>query len=448
MGKKTITVGKGDFTGNNSLALQRAVDSLAYEGGGTVVIPPGTYEMVDALHVRSGVNIQGAGRDTVLRMKTSTKVALSDYLGYGHYELLVEEPDKLEVGQGVLIRDDASHGFSTTTSTIIDRVGDRFYLDGMLNDNYDPGRGGCVITVFPLICSRYAENISISNLTLDGNEDQEYSINGSRGGGIYLMQSHKVVVDGVEVRDYMGDGISLQQCTDITVQNCRLHHNKGSGVQPGSGSVRYVIRNNRIHHNRGNGVHFRLRTTHSLCEDNEIHDNSGAAISIGERDTDHMVRSNECWTNGGPAVLFRDARYHGADRVIVHGNAFRSNCQKEGPAEVVIGERMSNLFFRRNFFYPDPHDEKERPVACLSQTCKNVYFFDNTVAGEALTGANLEDPGGSATTGEPEHEMKVGPAQAKPDSARHLGTQLPANWQDTIRAIGDLELDKAEDEEE
>ena len=448
MGKKTITVGQGDFAGNNSLALQRAVDSLAYEGGGTVVIPSGTYEMVDALHLRSGVNIQGAGRDTILQMKMSTRVALADYHGYGHYELLVEKPDSLDVGQGVLVKDDTTDGFSTTTSTIIDKAADIFYLDGMLNSDYDPGQGGCVITIFPLISSRYVENISISNLTLDGNEGQKHSINGSRGGGIYLLQSHKVVVDGVEIRNYRGDAISLQQCTDTTVQNCRLHHNSGSGVQPGSGSVRYVIRNNRIHHNGGHGVYFRLRTTHALCEDNEIHDNSGAAISIGERDTDHLIRSNECWTNGGPGVHFRDARYHGADRVIVHGNAFRSNCQEGSPAEIVVGEKMSNLFFRRNFFYPAPEDNEKRPVACLSKGCQHVYFFDNTVAGEELTEANLEDPGNCATTGEPEHEMEVGPSEAKPESARHLGTQLPSDWHDTIRAIGDLELDRGESEEE
>jgi hypothetical protein len=446
MAKKIIEVGQGDFAGNDSRALQRAVDSLAYEGGGTVVIPPGTYEMIDALHLRSGVNIQGSGRETVLKMKPSVKVPLADYLGYGHYELLVDDPDKLQVGQGVLIQDDHSEGFSTTTTTLIDKAGDTFYLDGMLNSEYDPGRGACAITIFPLISSRYAENTSITNLTLDGNEKQKHTINGCRGGGIYLLQSHKVVVDGIEVRNYQGDAISLQQCTDITVQNCRLHQNSGSGVQPGSGSVRYVVRNNRIHHNGGNGIYFRLRTTHSLCEDNEIHDNSGAAISIGERDTDHLIRSNECWTNGGPGVLFRDARYHGADRIILHGNAFRSNCQKEGEAEVVVGENMSNLFFRRNFFYPDPHEDESRPVACVSESCRHVYFFDNTVAGAELTKGKLNDPEDCATIGEPDYDIRVGPAQARPESARHLGTQLPADWQDAIRAIDDLDLGEGEEE--
>lgn len=447
MGKKTITVGEGEYSGNDNRALQRAVDSLAYEGGGKVVIPPGTYSMKDALHLRSGVDIHGTGRETVLRMAPSVRVPLGDYLGYGHYELAVAEPDRLEVGRGVLIQDDTTEGFATTTATLIDRAGNVFYLDGMLNSDYDPARGGCVITVFPLISSRYAENVSISNLTLDGNSDQQYSINGSRGGGIYLLQSHKVVVDGVEVRNYSGDALSLQQCTDITVQNCRLHHNEGAGVHPGSGTVRYVIRNNRIHHNAGNGVFYSLRTTHSLCEDNEIHENSGAGISIGERDTDHLIRSNECWTNGGPGVLFRRARYHGADRVVVHGNAFRSNCQKEGAAEIVVEEGMCDLLFRRNFFYPEPQDESRRPVAALSEKCRRVYFFDNTVAGEVFSRENLDDPAGCAKLVEPEKVWNAGPQHARPESARHLGIRLPANWQQTRRTIDDLSLDEGEEEE-
>ena len=66
MARKRITVGEGEFTGKNNATLQHAIDSLAYEGGGTVRLPPGKYEMEDALHLRSGVNITGSGRETVL----------------------------------------------------------------------------------------------------------------------------------------------------------------------------------------------------------------------------------------------------------------------------------------------------------------------------------------------------------------------------------------------
>jgi len=436
--KKTITIGEEPYTGNDNSTLQAAVDSLAYEGGGTVVIPPGTFVMKDSLHLRSGVNIQGAGRKTVLLKQPSVRVALADHHGYGHYEIVVEEPDKLEPGMGVHIRDDATGGFATTTATLLSRNGNVFHIDQMLNYDYDPANAGCVTTVFPLISGRYAENTAITNLTLDGNIKERNPINGCRGGGIFLLQSHKVLVDGLEIRNYHGDAVSFQQCTDIVVQNSHLHHNEQGGLHAGSGSVRYVMRNNHIHHNGGHGIFYCLRTTHSLCENNEIHDNALAGISLGERDTDHFIRSNEIYMNGGPGVLFRKARFHGPDRVVVHGNAVRNNCQHEGKAEIVVEKGVRDLVFRRNFCFSRGERPPQLPAVLVAPGCSRIYFFDNTVAGRAQSKGDIEDRSGCVTLQEPERPLQVGPQAAQPTSSKHLGLELPASWEDTPLRLDDF----------
>ncbi|MCK4375127.1 MAG: right-handed parallel beta-helix repeat-containing protein, partial [Candidatus Brocadiae bacterium] len=337
MKRGKITVGQASLTGNDNTALQRAVDDLAEGGGGTVELPAGTFEMRDALRLRSGVTVVGQGPETVLRKAPSVSSPLADWLGYGHYEVTVKEPDLFEPGMGVLIEDADAGGFYVTAATITAKDGNALFIDRMLNHDYHPARGGRIVSVFPLVCSEGVENVALRNLTLDGGNDAVY-MNGCRGGGVFLLRTHAATIEGVEVLNYNGDAVSFQQCSDILVQNSHLHHNEGCGLHPGSGSVRYVMSHNHIHHNGGDGIFYCLRTTYSRCESNEIHDNGRAGISIGERDTDHMVRSNEIYQNGGPGVLFRKAHFIGGDRVVLHGNAFRRNCQRSGEAEIVVEE--------------------------------------------------------------------------------------------------------------
>ena len=125
---KTVTVGEGKYRGTTHTVLQRAVDEVAAAGGGTVVVAPGVYEMRDALHLRSGVRVVGRP-GTVLRKAPSAESPVPAFLGYGHYEIIVAEPDKFPVGTGVHILDSGSGGFYTTVATVIGREGDRLFIN-------------------------------------------------------------------------------------------------------------------------------------------------------------------------------------------------------------------------------------------------------------------------------------------------------------------------------
>ena len=61
---REVTVGpeKADVVGNDSRALQKAADMVAFtipEGRGTLRILPGTYVMRDSLHIRQPMKIVG-----------------------------------------------------------------------------------------------------------------------------------------------------------------------------------------------------------------------------------------------------------------------------------------------------------------------------------------------------------------------------------------------------
>ncbi|MEF8788314.1 MAG: right-handed parallel beta-helix repeat-containing protein [Planctomycetota bacterium] len=414
MGNKRITVGEEPYTGDDNEALQHAVDSLSYEGGGAVELPAGTYEMKDALYLRSGVHVLGSGRETRLVKRAGATVELAEVAGYGQYEVVVEDPEPLEPGMGVFITDDTTSGFETTTATILNRRGQSLYIDEMLNAEYDPSRGARVIALFPLVCGRYAENCSISNMNLHADVQDGQMMDGCRGGGVYLTRCHRIDLSGIEVSGYPGEAVSFQHCTDIAIEDSRFHENAGGGIRVGEGSVRHIIRNNNIHENGGDGITYGLRSTHSLCESNQIHRNKGAGISVGERSTHHMIRSNELQHNAGPGLQYRDARFHGGNSGVVHGNAFRHNCEEFGEADVVIGSGLRDLLFRRNFFYPERAAPPDQPMAEVGQGCARIYFFDNTLANQPLCPSHVHDEEGSTSCEEPARPAPPRPAPMPP----------------------------------
>ena len=63
-----------------------------------------------------------------------------------------------------------------------------------------------------------------------------------RGGGIFLYRCAGAVIERCTVRNYHGDGISFQQCNDVTVLGCTSEGNAGLGLHPGSGSQRPTVR--------------------------------------------------------------------------------------------------------------------------------------------------------------------------------------------------------------
>jgi len=417
---KTIRIGKGRFSGRDNAVIQKAMDELAAQGGGTVELPAGIFEMADGLHLRSRVSVVGQGGETVLRKAApSVSSPVADYVGYGHYEITLRDPDLFRPGMGVLIYDKNAFGFYTTQATLLARDGNAFFMDAMLSHDYSPSTGGTVVSIFPLVRAHGVRNAAVSHVTLDGANDP-VKMNGCRGGGVFLLQCHGMTIEAVEVTNYNGDAVSFQQCTDVLVRGCHLHHNSGTGLHPGSGSVRYVMADNHIHDNGGDGVFYCLRTTHSLCEGNSISNNAGVGISIGERDTDHVIRGNSLAGNGRPAVLFRDVAARGGDRVVLEGNRFKGNCAKTGDAEVVIASGINSVVLEGNTF------ESAAPVTIvIGAAARDVCIGHNTVSARPLSPKDARDLSGRVLFGRRVPPLQVGPGAATAMDTRHLAVKLP-----------------------
>jgi len=424
---EAITVGKGPYAGDTNQAIQKAVDAAAAAGGGTVVVPAGTWRMHDALHLRSGVRVVGRGKP-VLRKVPSVSSRILDFLGYGHYEFTVAEPDRFRVGMGVHLLDDKSGGFYTTVATITARKGELFFLDRMLNHDYHPRARARAVSVFSLVEGADVQDASVEGLVVDGHYPAEtFRLNGCRGGGVFLIGSQRVRIADVEVRNFHGDAISFQQCVDVAVVDCWLHHNTGYGLHPGSGSVRYVMRRVRSHDNGECGVFYCLRTTHSRLEDCELADNGKAGISIGTRDTDHLIRNNTICGNAQPGVLFRSAQRRGGERTLLRANTLAGNAVEGGGAEVVLSGGLRAVWIDANTFEP----AEGRPALRVAAGCRGICVTGNTTNGAPQAPADVTVAGDSEVRFEvPADFPAVGPEALPPDGARHLKVETLPAWQE------------------
>lgn len=357
--------------------LQPLIDRAA--PGQTVTLPPGTFLLHDSLKLRSGVRVVGQDQ-TVLRKTPSFACPLADYLGYGQYEFTVTEPDRFRVGMGVHILDDEAVGFYTTVATIIGREGERFFIDRPLAHDYLPARNGRVVTVFPLVEAAGVHEAALENVILDGNAQEEtFTLNGCRGGGVFALAARALTIHGVEVRNLRGDAVSFQRCIDVSVRRCHLHDVTGHGLHPGSGSVRYLMEANHVHHCGGDGLFYCLRTTHSTCAANRLEHNGRSGISIGERDTDHLITGNDIAHHRDGAISFRKPLHRSGDRVAIVDNRFHDNGAADGPAQVVIPAGLRDIRVADNSFTGDA------PAMSVEPGCQRVWFTGNSVNGRPQT---------------------------------------------------------------
>ncbi len=363
---------------NGHLVLQAIVDDAAAKNLPSVELPAGIFLMRAPLYLRSNLAIHG--NNTTLRKQPSVRSKILDHLGYGLYEFRVAEPHLFEIGMAAHLVDNRAVGFYTTVGRIVDRVGDAFILDTPCKHDYTPGENGYAVNAHSLVEAGWVTDAQISNVILDGNiENEPYRINGCRAGGVFLIGCDRVRLADLDVHHFHGDGISFQQCTDIKVENCSIHHNAGGGLHPGSGSVRYWLLNNQINNNGADGIFYCLRTTHSIVVGNTISNNQGVGVSVGERDTDHHLENNTISSNNAGGVVFRNIVKSGGNRVTLKHNQIS---HQTGPA-ILVPEEITDIWIESNNIQCPAEALHVKPNA------GRVAFLDNTVNAKPQSAANL-----------------------------------------------------------
>ena len=242
----TLTVGPkaADLIGSTEKVVQAAVDSIARWGGGTVKILPGNYHFRNAVYLQNNVRILGSGVDSVITKQPSVTAKLSEDSDWFDQEITFADAAGLEIGDGICLRaKEVSDGSTEVIKrTLVARSGNRFKLDRALRKNVWLMGQPTVETLFPLFSGENIGDITIENITLDGNKSNNGNLDGNYAGCIWLQDCNRITMRKVIARNYNGDGISWQICHDVLAEECDSHDHTGLGLHPGSGSQRSIIR--------------------------------------------------------------------------------------------------------------------------------------------------------------------------------------------------------------
>jgi parallel beta-helix repeat protein len=211
-------------------------------------------------------------------------------------------------------------------------------------------------------------------------------LNGCRGGGIFLYRCPGAVIDGCTVRNFNGDGISFQQCNDVTVVNCLSEKNASLGLHPGSGSQRPTVKNCVARGNGEDGLFLCWRVKHGLFEDNLLENNGRFGISIGHKDTDNLLRKNTVRGNHEDGVCFRnESEGMAGHRNRLEQNLIENNGIKRTAAGIRVRGETRDLVFKENVIRDTrPGSEKRQRVGIqLEENVGGVALEKNAI--EAAT---------------------------------------------------------------
>ena len=329
-----ITVGgnNADIRDFTSRSIQIAIDAVRANGGGVVKLEPGKFEISAPVRLYDNISLVGSGRKTILHKIDGVRSKFIVDADFAELKVTVQNPSGFCPGMGVFIYDTRAKDCWEYTTAVITAISDNvLYIDNYLVRDYRADRDGIITNACSIIAAMEAENVHISNLTVDGNKENNDYINGCRGGGIYFFKTRNATVENVVVKDFNGDGISWQVTEDITVRNNEIYGCTNFGMHPGTGSPNSLIEGNNSHDNGSDGLFICWRVQHGLVKNNQFHHNGRFGICTGHKDTDMRFEENHIYENASDGINFRRERAANAPhRSIFIRNVVENNGTKEG----------------------------------------------------------------------------------------------------------------------
>lgn len=302
-----ITVGGAgaDVQGYTNGAIQLAMNALPPEGG-TIKLDTGVYMMMAPVFLRSNVKLMGSGPGTVLRRIDGCHSKFVIDADYGELKITVEDASKFKKGMSIQVSNKTyAECWDVSTAVITDIVKDTLYFDKHLIRDYQAEPGGMVTNAGSCVLVYEANNVVLSDFSIDGNKEKNDLLDGCNGGGVAIIKSADVVVDHVIVKDFNGEGITWQITDKVTVRNCEISACTNMGLHPGTGSPNTIVENNKSFNNKV-GLFICWRVQNSVVKNNFFANNLSSGISTGHKDSDVLFEGNTVKENGEHGIYIRD----------------------------------------------------------------------------------------------------------------------------------------------
>jgi hypothetical protein len=359
--ERMLTVGgpNADISGFNNQSIQFAIDAVA-KTGGTIKLAAGLYEIIAPVRMKSNVSLIGAGEETILIRTEGVQTNFTIDADYGELKLTVANSDGFDVGMKVQVTDDDNSGCWNVSTAYVTAIEENtIYIDEGLIRDYRSDRNGLVSNASSVIEIIGEENVEISNLTVDGNREENYFADGCNSAGILILRSKKITVDNVTVKDFNGEGISWQITENVTIKNSEITGSGNTGLHPGTGSPFSLIENNNIHHNDRDGLFICWRVYNSKVMNNKMHNNGRFGICTGHKDTDVLFQGNHVYENGSDGIHLRGERESNAPhRNTFVENTIENNGTSGGGYGFSVNSPAKDLVLKNNTFGNSKRNQK------------------------------------------------------------------------------------------
>lgn len=365
----------------SAAAIQRAIDALAAEGGGQVVLPAMELTLDRGLELRSRIELIGQGERTVLRKARGRVYPLAGYHNYGMCDAPLRYTAGLEPGMTVALRDNAHGGFFETLARITWVEGDWVGLDQGLHADYEANQEPVLATAYPLVWGRGVEQVAVRGLTLDGARDEQPAgIGACRGAAVYFIHSREFTVEDVTERDFAGEGLGFQMCSHGRIRRCRFEGNAGNGYHPGAGSTAVLFEDCAAERNDRDGFFFCVRANHITVRGCSFERNHGAGLTVGTRDCHNLIEHCRLSYNDGPGLLLRHAvRPVEVHSCIVRGCTLEGNARLHGHGQVEIAGDAHDVVIEGNLIRG--LGGVERAGVYIMPTAERIWLAGNDIAG-------------------------------------------------------------------
>jgi hypothetical protein len=334
-GRKKVAVGPAgaDVCGFTGAAVQLAIDALGANGGGTVELQEGAYDLIDSVRLRSDIALIGRGQVTLRRSEELISSDLARDADVGQTEIAPARPELFRAGMGVCLVDSSGWAHNNMPLHVTHIEGGRLFLSTMLDVDRIAERGGRVVHYFPIVLLDHADRCLVDNLAVDERVADGPAVEGLWSSGVYLMTSRACTLRRLRTQGVRGDGICIARASlDAVVEDCEAMDNTHHGIHTGSHSARTILRRCHIHDNGSDGLYICWGVDHGSFEDCDIHHNGRrmwrSGLSIGHQDTDNVLAGNHIYENCKYGVCIRaKSEANGAHRNVFRENVIENNGQ-------------------------------------------------------------------------------------------------------------------------
>jgi polygalacturonase len=325
---------------NDATTIQKALDAAKAAGGGTVWVPPGTYDITATLKVASGVTFYGTGPSSVIEnVANANDLIRNDDQSGGNTQVVIRD---LRLQGGFTGTPNFQKGvyLKKCTGALVERLWvSNTYLQGIQSD-----LGSRVRIVNNDVTSiSHGNGISIddhsTNSVIAGNTIASVYDSGI---GVHNGSARNVITGNTIDTTTVGYGVDVFGAPETIVSNNAIKSSANIGIflhtVDGNADIpsRCVVTGNTIYTAGQDGIQVLALADDQIHEmvisDNVIYDPAGAGVYLGngvQRGT--VIRGNSIYSAGSGAsgndhgIMLVHSTAGTPYRVLINGNYVRGS---------------------------------------------------------------------------------------------------------------------------